>query len=330
MRLAASLFIAALAAACAPAVAQPDGRVATVGLLSDRSAEGAEPALLAAFRDEMRERGWVEGRNLAIVSRNAGDDPDRLPRLAAALVREGADVIFATTLPAALAAKGATQSVPIVFNVLPDPVAQGLVAALARPGANVTGVAINSSALIPKRLQLLKEALPGLARVAVLIDPNQDDACQSAWDALADPARAMGVSLGKVRVEGQEGYARAFDAMARARFEAVLVPATTRFYNDVRAIAAAAAAHHMVFMPSVGDVAEEFVLLSYGPLQSEAYRRAASYVDRILRGANPATLPVEQPTRYELVLNLRIARALEIEFPRSLRARADRLVGESR
>ena len=232
--------------------------------------------------------------------------------------------MFATTLPAALAAKRATTTIPVVFNVLPDPVEQGLVAALARPGGNVTGIAVNSSRLIPKRLQFLKEAMPGLARVAVLVDANQDEACEAAWNALAAPARAMGIRI--ERVVAQDDYAAAFRTMMQARVQAVLVPATTRFYNDATRIARLARANRLVFMPSVGDVAERHVLLSYGPLQVDAYRQAAVYADRILRGAAPERLPVEQSTRYELVLNLRIAAELGIEFPLSLRARADRTV----
>jgi putative ABC transport system substrate-binding protein len=311
---------------CATSLAQTPGRSARVGLLSDRNPDAAESLLLGAFRDALREHGWVEGRNLSLIASYSGNDAGRLDALAAELVRKGPDVVFATTLPAALAAKKATQSIPIVFNVLPDPVEQGLVAALARPGGNVTGVAINSSALIPKRLQLLKEAMPRLARVAVLLDPKQDEACEAAWNALRDPAGDMGITLERVTVAAAGDYARVFDAMARAHFEAVLVPATTRFYNDAGTIAALAHSHRMALLPSVGDVAQGQVLLAYGPLQSEAYRRAALYVSRILRGASPQTLPVEQPTHYELVLNLQVAKSLGITFPRALRARADRIV----
>lgn len=297
---------------------------ARIGLLSDRTPDAAESGLLAAFRETLSEHGWAEDRNLAILARYCGDEPARLPEVAESLVRETPDLVFATTLPAALAAKRATTTIPVVFNVLPDPVEQGLVAALARPGGNVTGIAVNSSRLIPKRLQFLKEAMPGLARVAVLVDANQDEACEAAWNALAAPARAMGIRI--ERVVAQDDYAAAFRTMMQARVQAVLVPATTRFYNDATRIARLARANRLVFMPSVGDVAERHVLLSYGPLQVDAYRQAAVYADRILRGAAPERLPVEQSTRYELVLNLRIAAELGIEFPLSLRARADRTV----
>jgi putative ABC transport system substrate-binding protein len=297
---------------------------ARIGLLSDRTPDAAESVLLAAFRETLREHGWDENRNLAILSRYCGDDPTRLASVASGLVREAPDLVFATTLPAALAAKQATTAIPIVFNVLPDPVEQGLVAALSRPGGNVTGIAVNSSRLIPKRLQFLKEAMPGLARVAVLVDAYQDEACEAAWNALAEPARAMGVAIERVIAEGD--YAAAFRTMKQARVQAVLVPATTRFYNDAAKIARLAGANRLVFLPSVGDVAPQYVLLSYGPLQVDAYRQAAVYADRILRGAAPERLPVEQSTRYELVLNLRVAADLGIEFPLALRARADRVI----
>lgn len=305
------------------ALAQAPAR-ARVGVLSDRTHGSVDTDLLAAFRTVLRDRGWIEGRNLVIVERYAGPDPGRLATFAQALAREAPDAIFATTLSAALAAKAATASIPVVFNALPDPVEQGLVGSLARPGGNLTGVAVNSSALIPKRLQLLKEAMPRLSRVAVLFDPRQDDACLAAWDALRDPAAAMGIAVKRIAVDGS--YEEAFDELGRGRYEAVLVPATARFYGDASRIAGLAHARRIVSLLSVGDAAEEHTLMVYGPLQSEAYSRAAGYIDRILRGGAPGTMAVEQPTRYELVLNLGVARSLGIALPRDLRARADRLI----
>lgn len=318
-------FLAALPFGWRAAHAATRSPVARIGLLSDRTPNEVESLLLSAFRETLREHGWSEERNLAILARYCDDDPARLPAMARSLVGDKPDLVFATTLPAALAAKRATSTIPVVFNVLPDPVEQGLVAALARPGGNVTGIAVNSSRLIPKRLQFLKEAIPALGRVAVLVDANQDDACEAAWNALAGPAHAMGVSI--ERVVAPDDYAAAFRAMRQTRVQAVLVPATTRFYNDAARIGQLARANRLVFMPSVGDVAEQHVLLSYGPLQADAYRQAAIYADRILRGAAPERMPVEQSTRYELVLNLRVAAELGVEFPLALRARADRLVG---
>lgn len=318
-----ALLTAALLARCAP-VAAVAPRSARIGLLSDRTPDAAESILLATFRETLRDHGWSPDRNLAIVAYHCGDDASRLPAMAAALVRDAPDLIFATTLPAALAAKHATATIPIVFNVLPDPVEQGLVASMSRPGANVTGIAVNSSRLIPKRLQLLKEAMPGLARVAVLVDARQDEACAAAWDALGVPAGEMGIAI--ERIVADADYRHAFEAMAKARVQAVLVPATTRFYNDAARIAQLAGEARMAFLPTVGDVAEGRVLLSYGPLQVDAYRQAAVYADRILRGASPERIPIEQPTRYELVLNRRVAKALNVTFPAALQARADRIL----
>jgi putative ABC transport system substrate-binding protein len=306
--------------------AQTPARAVQIGILSDRTPVGTELDFIDAFRSTLHEHGWIEGGNLRLIPRYAGDDARRLPALAAELVAARVDVIFATTLPAALAARIATDSVPIVFNVLSDPVEQGLVGALSRPGGNATGMAINSSALIPKRLQLLKEAMPQLARAAILLDPEQGDACAAAWDALREPAQALGVSLEGVATGASGDYAQAFSIMARSHIQAVLVPATTRYYNDAQRIAAQAASHRLVILPPIGDVAEDAALLVYGPRQVEAYRRAAIYVDRILRGANPATLPVEQPTRYELVLNRKVAKTLGVTFPRTLLMRADRVI----
>ncbi len=312
-------------AVAAPARGAPPAS-ATIGLLSDRIPDGAELALIEGFRAALGEHGWVDGRNLTLLSRHAGADPQHLPDLAGELVASRVALIFATTLRAALAAKARTAQVPVVFTALADPVEQGLVASLARPGGNATGVAVNSSVLIPKRLQLLKEAMPSLKRVAVLFDPQQDEACLAAWDALRKPAQAMGITIERVPTPVATDYVQPFARMAREHFHAVLVPATTRYYNDARIIALQAAAHRMVLLPPLGDLDTENTLLAYGPLQIDAYRRAAIYADRILRGATPATLPVEQPTRYELVLNRRVARALGVEFPRALLARADRVI----
>ncbi|MGE5336741.1 MAG: ABC transporter substrate-binding protein [Gemmatimonadota bacterium] len=306
--------------------AQTTAHAVRVGVLSDRTPAGPERAFFDAFRSALRQHGWVEGSNLTLIERFAGDDVHRLPTLAAELVAARVDVIFATTLPAALAAQGSTREIPIVFNVLSDPVEQGLIGALARPGGNVTGMAINSSTLIPKRLQFLKEAMPQLKRVAVLLDPDQGDACEAAWSALREPAQAMGVTLERVPAGGTADYAHVFSLIARHHLQAVLVPATTRFYNDARTIARLASMHRIVVLPPIGDVAEDDALLVYGPRQVDAYERAASYIDRVLRGADPATLPVEQPTRYELVLNKRVARALGVRFPRALSVRADRVI----
>jgi putative ABC transport system substrate-binding protein len=321
-----SLLGVGLVVARSPGQAQTPAPAARVGVLSDRVLDKAERSLLDAFRSTLGDHGWTEGRNLMLAARYAGEPSQPLPALAAELVAAPVDVIFATTLQAALTAKRASSRVPIVFNVLPDPVEQGLVAALARPGGNVTGVAINSSALIPKRLQLLKEAMPRLSRVAVLLDPSQDEACQAAWDALREPAARMGIRVERFSTGSPTDYAETFARMGRMHYEAVLVPATTRYYGDAHRIADLAASHRMVYLAPVGDLAENRTLLAYGPLQLDAYRRAAIFTDRILRGANPATLPVEQPTRYALVLNNRVARALGVTFPPSLLARADRII----
>jgi putative ABC transport system substrate-binding protein len=320
----AAAMVVALALVPAAALAAP-ARVAQIGVLSDRDPQGPEREQLLAFTSELRERALGDAIEVVIVT-PAGGGPARLAALASQLVAAKVDVIFATTLPAALAARAATARIPIVFSVLPDPVEQGVVASLARPGGNATGIAVNSTALIPKRLQLLREAMPGLARVAILRDPQEDEACEAAWNALREPAAAMGIALQKAEVAQAGDHAGVFDAMVRARVQAVLVPATSRFYNEAEIIGQLAASHHLAFVPPASGLAERDAILSYGPSPHDAYRRAAAYVHRILRGADPATLPVEQPARYELVLNARVARALGIAFPKALRERADRIV----
>lgn len=305
-----------------PAPAQ--SRVARVGLLSTGRPD-AERAYIEALRTGLRRRGWEEGRNLALVAVFAHGDYGRLPALAAELLARKVDLIVAASTRAAFAARDATAKVPVVFATVQDPVDEGLVASLSRPGANLTGIAVNSFVIVPKRLELLKEALPQLKRAAMLFEA-EDPSCQVSWERLADSAKTLGIAMQKIEIDASHDYGRAFASLAQGRAQAVIAPTNLLFLGDAPRIGALAANHGVPLVQQGAEGADEHSLFSYGPSLVDAYERAASYVDRILRGANPATLPVEQSTHYELVLNMKVARALGISFPRAMLARADRVI----
>jgi putative ABC transport system substrate-binding protein len=317
---------------CAPAVAlvfaksllaQP--RAARIGLLSVGSPEATERAYVDVLRSGLRRRGWEDGRNLTFVARYGGGDYRRLSALAAELVAAEVDLIVATSTRAAFAAKEATKTIPVVFASVQDPVEEGLVASLSRPGANLTGIAVNSSTVLPKRLELLKEALPKLARVAMLYETD-DPSCAVSWERLTAPAKALGVEMQKIEVAAAHDYARAFAAIVHGQAQALITPNNLLFLGDAPRIGALAVEHRLPLVQQGAEGADLHSLFSYGPSLTDAFERVAFYVDRILRGANPGTLPIEQPTRYELVLNRRVARALGIVFPRAMLVRADQVI----
>lgn len=306
-----------------PAAAQT--RVARVALLSAGRAQATERSYIDALRTALRRLGWQEGRNLALVVRYGDGDYGRLPALAAELVAAKVDLIVATSTIAAFAARDTTARIPIVFATVQDPVDEGLVASLSRPGANLTGVAVNSFVVVPKRLELLKQAVPRVTRVAMLFEAD-DPSCEVSWDRLAQSATTLGIVVQKVEIDASRDYAGAFESLARARADAVIAPTNMLFLGDAPRIGALAARHGLALVQQGAEGSDEHSLFSYCPSLVEAFERAAFYVDRILRGANPATLPIEQSTRYELVLNMKAARALGITFPRAMLARADRVI----
>jgi putative ABC transport system substrate-binding protein len=292
-------------------VAQPAGKVYRIGLLS------AEPLLASmwdALLDGLRERGYSEGQNLVFERRFSEGHAERFPELAAELVRLRVDCIIVTTTVAALAAKHATQTIPIVFPVSNDPLGVGLVASLARPGGNVTGLSAFASDLSGKRLELLKEVVPGLTHVAVLWNPA-NPASAPAWQEAQTAARALGLQLHSQEVRGLQDFEGAFARMTQARPEAFYILADTLIGMRRPQIVEFVTQQHL---PSVFTLREWVVaggLMSYGPSFPDLYRRAATYVDKILKGAKPADLPVEQPTQFELVINLRAAKALGLTIP---------------
>ena len=320
--LAGGLLVAPLAAE-----AQQTGKVPRIGYVSTNVAANAH--IVDAFRQGLRDLGYVEGRNLAIEYRSADGVLERFPALVAELVAMKVDLIVAANTQAALAAKRATGIIPIVFAGPPDPVSSRLVASLARPGGNVTGLSsLPSPAFVGKSLELLTLAVPARERVTALW--HRDYPTQTQKDMLGAvdaAARALGVHLQLIEARGgPESFERAFSEIARARGETLTVLASVLFVSERRRLVDLAAKYRLPAVYPVRDFVDDGGLMSYGPLWADLYRRAANYVDKILRGARPADLPVEQPTKFELVINLKTAKALGLTIPPSLLERADQVI----
>lgn len=294
-----------------------------MGVLAS-STEVAFAANVEVFRQGLHELGWVEGRNLALEVRYA-DAYQRLPVLAAELVGLNVDVIFAMASPAIRAAKQATTSVPIVMETLGDAVSTGLVPNLARPGGNLTGISGFSPELTGKQLELLREILPRASRVALLA--NRDNTAVTVVIRATEGAAArIGVQLHVVKVRQPAELDGAFETMARARVDALIVAADPMFSSQRQRIVELAARRRLPAAYGSGVFPDVGGLLSYGQHKSERFRRAAAYVDRILKGTKAGDLPIEQPSTFELVLNLKTAHALGLELPSSVRLRANHII----
>ena len=320
-------FLGTIAALAAPgaALAQPARKVYRIGVLLTAAASQLEHSN-KALDEGLRELGYVVGRDLVIERRFADGQPERLPALAAELVRLNVDVIVTGSNPVIAAVKQATTTIPIVMGVSRDPVGAGFIASLARPGGNITGLANDPAPDIQaKNLELLKEAVPRVSRVALLWSPFPTGA-DSYRNVVEQAARQLGLAFRSVAVRGQQELEGAFAAMARERVDG-MVELQDPLLLSARAQVVRLAAQHRV--PAV-YAQSEFVnaggLMSYGVNIAEQFRRAAVYVDRILKGAKPAELAVEQPTRFELALNLKTAKALGLTMPRSILARADHVI----
>jgi putative ABC transport system substrate-binding protein len=318
---------AVLLAAPLATEAQQAGKVPRIGFLALNRA--AYPHVHEVFRQGLHDLGYVEGRNVVIEYRDAGGKVERLPALAAELVALKVDVIVTGGgTPAALAAKQATKTTPIVFTGTADPVGSGLVTSLARPGGNVTGFSNIAPELVGKRLELLTQAVPGVSRVAVLWQPGavgertEKDLLKGAEGA----ARALGVRLQVVEARGPADIDRAFSDMTRARAGALTSLGGPMFFNERRRLVDLAAKNRLPAVFPFREFADAGGLMSYGPNLADLLRRAAIYVDKILKGAKPADLPVEQPTKFELVINLKTAKALGLTIPPSLLGRADEVI----
>jgi len=314
------LFAAPLAAE-----AQQAGKVPRIGWLGGPTRESAEP-FVQAFQRGLKDLGWVEGQNIVIEWRFAGGRAERLPDLAAELVRLQPDVIVAPSTPTALAAKNATKTIPIVTVAGSDPVGLGLVASLARPGGNITGLtSYVTREIAGKQLEVLKATVPKVSRVAVLWNPATPG--QALWLRDTEVASlALGVQLLPLEARSLNDFDSAFAAMTTKRAGALLVLGDVMFVTHRIRLADLAAKSRLPTMSTHREYVEAGGLMSYGPINSELFRRAATYVDKILKGAKPADLPVEQPTKFELVINLKTAKALGLTIPSSVRVRADQVI----
>jgi putative ABC transport system substrate-binding protein len=302
--------------------AQQPRHVPRIGFLSPGTATSSPTE---AFRQGLRELGYVDGQNFTVEYRWADGDAARLPTLAEELVRLRVDVLVTSSTPAILAAKRATSTIPIVFAASSDPVGTGLVANLAHPGANVTGLSLVTPELSGKRLQLLRETLPQLARVALLWDAGNVGMADRVKETEA-AARQLGVTLHVEGVQDLAGLERAFATLAQARPDAFLTTVEPFTVRHRQRIVDFAAQSRLPAMYEERGFVDAGGLMAYGPSLAANYRRAAAYVDKILKGARPADLPVEQPTKYELVLNLNTAKALGLTIPQSILIRADEVI----
>jgi len=314
-----------LLAAPAATVAQQSGRVYRIGYLSTPTRESVERGV-GVFVRTLRELGWVEGQNLIIDYRWADGNVERLPALAAELVGRKVEVIVAPAGSAALAAKNATSSIPIVMIFASDPVETGLVASLRRPGGNITGTTFTPGPeIFGKQLQILKEAVPNISRVAILTNPADPSFALQVKQVEAT-ARSMGISLQHVEARGPEQFNGAFAAMERERADALLVTGTSTYLAHRTRLAELALKGRLPTMCSFRESVEAGGLMAYAVNMADFVGRAAKYVDMILKGAKPADLPIEQPTKFELIINLKVAKALGITVPQNLVRRADDVI----
>jgi putative ABC transport system substrate-binding protein len=324
-------FIAAVAsgllAAPLAAKAQQPAKVARIGYLANVPA--VNPHLHESFRQGLRDLGYVEGRSVAIEVGSAEGKPERFPALAAELVALKVDVIVAGggTL-ATMAAKQATTTIPIIFTGDVDPVANGFVTSLSRPGGNVTGLAVLQPELVGKGLEQITQAVPGAGRVAALWQPGgwSEGTGKDIRKGAEVAARTIGVQLQFVEVRGPADFDRAFADMTRAHAGAVTVLSNTMFFGERRRLVDLAAKNRLPVMYGAREYVDGGGLIAYGPSITDLFRRAATYVDKILKGSSPADLPVEQPTKFELVINLKTANTLGLMIPQSVLARADEVI----
>jgi putative ABC transport system substrate-binding protein len=303
--------------------AQQPKNVSRIGYLS--SQDSARESGSEAIRKSLRELGYIEGKNIAIEYRFTEGKPERAPDLAAELVRLKVDVIFANSAVVALAAKNVTRTIPIVFNSQAEPVASGLVDSLARPGGNVTGFTTIGAVLAGKRMELLKEIVSKLSRVAIMWELNNPGSEES-WKESQLPARQLGLRIHSIEVGSADEFESAFSAASKSGSGALAVTLSGLFSSHQKQIVSLAAKRRIPTIYTRGEFVGNGGLMSYGADQDESVKRIAMMIDKILKGAKPADLPVEQPTKFELVINLKTAKQIGVTIPQNVLARADRVI----
>ena len=311
-----------LAPCGAVALAQQQTKVSKIGWLSARGAANIGQETIVGM---LRDLGYVEGKNIAFEYRFADDKLDRLPALAEELVRLKVDVLVTPGTPGALALKKATQTIPIVFTDVTDPVATGLVDSLARPGGNITGYTSVETALAGKRLELLKETVPKLLRIAVLWDPQNPSSAQE-WKETQTAAVTLGLQLHSMAVRSADRYENAFKEAVKARSTALAACSTPLAASNQERIVELAAKNRLPAIYVQGSFVVSGGLMSYGADRTERYKRVAVFVDKILKGTKPAEIPVEQPTKFEFIINLKAAKQIGLTIPPNVLARATKVI----
>jgi putative tryptophan/tyrosine transport system substrate-binding protein len=308
-----------------PAHAQQAKKIPRIGLLVGGSAS-SDAARIEAFQQGLRQLGYVEGKNIAVEYRYAEGKPDRLNELAATLVRLPVDVIVTAGPTATRAAKKATQTIPIVMAQVNDPIAAGFVANLARPGGNITGLSVMAPELSGKQIELLKEIIPKLSRVAVFTELRRSPGTSQALKETEFAAGGFGVQVQYLDIGGPKDIETAFQEARRGRASALLVLSGPILFVERKVITELAVKNRLPAVFPWPESVEEGGLMTYGPSITGLFRRAATYVDKILKGTKPADLPVEQPTKFELVINLKTAKQIGLTIPPNVLARADRVI----
>jgi putative ABC transport system substrate-binding protein len=317
---------AVLSALCFPAHAQQAGKISRMGFLDQSTAAGSA-MLVNAFRQELSRLGWIEGKNITIEYRFAEQKPERLPELAADLLRLKVDLIVVTSSRAARATKSATTTIPIVMPNTADPVGEGLVASLARPGGNVTGLSGLATELNTKRLEILKDTVPRLARVGLLLGSEGGIARDLQLKELRTAAPALKLKLEEIEIPvDAKSLESAFQTAKQKKINAIITTAARPFFAERKRIVELVGKYRLPAIYFQKEFVDEGGLMSYGTDNADLYRRAAHYVDKILNGTKPPDLPVQQPTKFEFIINLKAAKQIDLTIPPNVLVRADRVI----
>jgi putative ABC transport system substrate-binding protein len=318
-------FIALLGGAwisfsCGARAQQPDRKVPRIGVLWHAGNAEEERIPLGALLEGLRQAGYVHGQNIIVENRFPNEQPERFQSLAVELADLKVDIMVTVTRQAALAAKRATTTIPIVFLAVPDPLESKLVESLARPGGNITGYSSMSVELVPKRIELLNQAVSGLSRIALVVNANYEDGARRNFEAAQRAASHLGITVQLVGVRSVGDFEPAFASMSRSDVQGVVLTQDGLFYANMGRVAQLALEHRLPMIVYAKEMSEAGALMSYGQNLPAYFRRAANYIDKILKGAKPADLPVEQPTMFDFFINEKTAKSLGVNIPPTLLA----------